>query len=92
MMDDLRDYRYYKDDMIHPNSQAVTYIFEKFGNSFFSDETMYFVEENFSITKALEHKTDDENNPKYLEFCENLKGRIALQQTKVNHSIFEDKR
>lgn len=92
MMDDLRDYRFYKDDMIHPNSQAVTYIFEKFGNSFFSDETMDFVEENFSITKALEHKTDDENNPKYLEFCENLKGRIALQQTKVKHSIFEDKR
>lgn len=88
MMDDLRDYRFYKEDMIHPSAQAVNYIFEKFGNAFFSDETMDFLEENFKIHQALQHKPADETNAKYQEFLENLKGRIALQQTKVKHKIF----
>lgn len=91
MMDDLRDYRFYKEDMIHPSSQAVNYIFEKFGNAYFSDETMDFIEENFKINQALQHKPVDENNTKHQELLKNLKGRIALQQTKVKHKIFEDK-
>lgn len=88
LMDDLRDYRFYKEDLIHPNSQAINYIFEKFGNAYFSNETMDFIEENFKISKALSHQTEDDKNSKYLEFLENLKGRIALQQTKVKHKIF----
>lgn len=88
MMDDLRDYRFYKEDMIHPSAQAVNYIFEKFGNAFFSNETMDFIEENFKIHQALQHKPADETNAKYQKFLENLKGRIALQQTKVKHKIF----
>ena len=39
MMDDLRDYRFYKEDLIHPNNQAIQYIWEKFlGNAYFSEE------------------------------------------------------
>lgn len=90
MMDDLRDYRFYKEDMIHPTQQAVNYIFEKFGNAYFSDETMDFIEENFKIMKALEHRTSDDQSPKHHEFLENLKGRIALQQTMVKHKIFTE--
>ena len=88
LMDDLRDYRFYKEDLIHPNSQAINYIREKFGNAFFSDETMDFVEENFKIDKALSHKNSDENNAKYQEFLEKLNQRIADQQEKVKHKIF----
>ncbi|MDO5615424.1 MAG: GSCFA domain-containing protein [Cruoricaptor ignavus] len=89
MMDDLRDYRFYKEDMIHPSSQAVNYIFQKFGNAFFSDETMDFVEENFKISQALNHKTSDEKSPKHLEFLAKLKQRITAQQGKVKHKIFD---
>lgn len=88
LMDDLRDYRFYKDDLIHPNKQAVNYIWEKFGRAYFSPETLEFIEENFKIAKSLEHKTSDEKNPKYEEFLENLKRRIAAQQSKVKHKIF----
>lgn len=88
LMDDLRDYRFYKDDLIHPNRQAVNYIWEKFGRAYFSPETLDFIEENFKIAKSLEHKTSDEKNPKYEEFLENLKRRIAAQQSKVKHKIF----
>lgn len=88
LMDDLRDYRFYKDDLIHPNKQAINYIWEKFGRAYFSLETLDFIEENFKIAKSLEHKTSDEKNPKYEEFLENLKRRIAEQQSKVKHKIF----
>lgn len=88
LMDDLRDYRFYKEDLIHPNKQAVQYIWEKFGKAYFSEETMNFVTENFKIAKALEHRPEDDKNPKYLEFLANLKGRMSAQQAKVKHKIF----
>ncbi|MPS73665.1 MAG: hypothetical protein E2590_11030 [Chryseobacterium sp.] len=88
MMDDLRDYRFYKDDMIHPNSQAVQYIWEKFGNAYFSYETKVFINENNKIITALNHKTNDEKNPKYQEFLEKINQKILEQQKKVKHKIF----
>ncbi|MEN4762509.1 GSCFA domain-containing protein [Chryseobacterium sp. C39-AII1] len=89
LMDDLRDYRFYKEDMIHPNNQAVNYIFDKFGEAYFSDETKDFIKENFKIHTALEHRTNDEKDPKYIEFREKLSQRIEVQQKKVKHSIFK---
>ncbi len=88
VMDDLRDYRFYKEDMIHPNNQAVNYIFEKFGNAYFGDETKAFIKENFKINKALEHRTDDDKDPKYIEFKEKLNQKIEAQRQKVKHKIF----
>ncbi|SDI87927.1 GSCFA family protein [Chryseobacterium taeanense] len=90
LMDDLRDYRFYKEDMIHPNNQSVNYIFEKFGNAYFSDETKAFIKDNFKINKALEHKTDDEKDPKYIEFKEKLNQKIETQRQKVKHKIFQN--
>jgi hypothetical protein len=90
LMDDLRDYRFYKEDMIHPNTQAVNYIFEKFGNAYFADETKEFIKENFKINKALEHRTGDEKDPKYIEFKEKLNQKIEVQRQKVKHKIFSD--
>lgn len=90
LMDDLRDYRYYKDDLIHPNSQAVAYIWEKFKDAFFSEETRGFVDENLKISKALEHQTDDENSPKYQEFLASIQQRIIAQRAKVKHEIFKN--
>lgn len=88
MMDDLRDYRFYKEDLIHPNRQAIQYIWEKFGDAYFSDDTKEFVDENFKITKALEHRPSDEKDPKHQKFLQNLKSKISQQQTKVKHKIF----
>ncbi|WP_294304599.1 GSCFA domain-containing protein [uncultured Chryseobacterium sp.] len=90
LMDDLRDYRFYREDMIHPTEQAVNYIFEKFGNAYFSDETKEFIKENFKISKALEHRSRDEKDPKYIEFREKLEERIEAQREKVKHNIFKN--
>lgn len=90
LMDDLRDYRFYKEDMIHPNNQAVNYIFDKFGGAYFSEMTKDFIKENFKIYRALEHRTDDEKDPKYIEFKEKLNQRIEIQRQKVKHQIFSN--
>lgn len=89
LMDDLRDYRFYKEDLIHPNSQAVNYIFEKFGEAYFSPETKDFIKENFKINRALEHRTDDEKDPKFIDFKDKLNQRIEVQRQKVKHNIFK---
>ena len=88
LMDDLRDYRFYKDDLIHPTSQAVQFIWEKFGNAYFSDETKIFINENNKILTALNHKTNDDKNPKYQEFLDKINQKKIEQQKKVKHKIF----
>ena len=88
IMDDLRDYRFYKEDLIHPNNQAIEYIWNKFGKSYFSEETNDFIQENFKIKQALEHRPKNEHSPKYKEFLTQIKEKISLQQTKVQHKIF----
>ena len=40
MMDDLRDYRFYEKDMIHPNQMAIDYIWEGFQRAYFSENTL----------------------------------------------------
>jgi hypothetical protein len=56
MMDDLRDYRFYQPDMIHPNEVAIDYIWQKFMDSYFGTETRDFIKQWKQILKALTHK------------------------------------
>lgn len=88
IMDDLRDYRFYKEDLIHPSPQAVQYIWEKFGAAYFSEETKDFIQENQKIQQALQHRPQDANSPKHQEFLAQIKQRIKEQQAKVAHPIF----
>lgn len=56
MMDELRDYRFYDEDMMHPSSFAIDYIWQLFGNSFFSSETKQINEEWEQVRKAMDHR------------------------------------
>lgn len=56
MIDELRDYRFYEDDMIHPSFVAIAYIWQLFGNAFFSDETKKINDTLGRLCKALEHR------------------------------------
>ena len=55
MMDELRDYRYYAEDMVHPSKLAVKYIFEKFKESNISPFAFKQMEDNMRLTKAENH-------------------------------------
>jgi hypothetical protein len=56
MMDDLRDYRFYQPDLVHPNEVAIDYIWQKFMNAYFDPETLDFIQDWTHILKALAHK------------------------------------
>ncbi len=89
LIDDLRDYRFYREDLVHPTEQAVRYVWEKFSATHLTDNCLRFVSENFKIASALEHKPSDNEDPDYLEFRAKLKERIQEQQAKVRHKIFK---
>lgn len=55
MMDELRDYRFYAEDMVHPSTLAVKYIFEKFKESHISTQAFKQMENNMRLTKAENH-------------------------------------
>lgn len=56
MIDDLRDYRFYESDMLHPTEEAEDYIWEKFMERYFTPELKGFVQQWKEILSALKHK------------------------------------
>lgn len=56
MMDELRDYRFYADDMLHPSVQAVDFIWERFARVWLSTEAQAFYREVQQILAALRHR------------------------------------
>lgn len=56
MMDDLRDYRFYKPDKIHPSEEAEEYIWDRFKERYLSSETIKFFSKWKNILMALQHK------------------------------------
>jgi len=51
LMDELRDYRFYKEDMLHPNEQAIQYIWERFAETFFTSSTQSLMQEVANIQR-----------------------------------------
>lgn len=70
VLDELRDYRFYAADMLHPSDQAVDYIWERVCASFFTQITQQFINDWQPIKKALVHKPFDVNAPQYRDFQE----------------------
>lgn len=68
LIDDLRDYRFYKSDMIHPTDQAIDYIWEHFTNSFFDSDSMVFINEWNSLQKAIQHRPFDPSSENHQKF------------------------
>jgi hypothetical protein len=72
MMDELRDYRFYAEDMIHPNKTAINYIWERFIETWFSDDTSATMKEIDLIQKGILHRPFQENTEQHQQFLINL--------------------
>ena len=68
MLDDLRDYRFYKSDMIHPNDVAEEYIWEMFAGAWFDEKLQTFVKSWRGILQALEHRPFHPNTDAHQSF------------------------
>jgi hypothetical protein len=66
--DELRDYRFYKPDMLHPSDQAVEYIYDRMADVFFSDTTRHFLNEWKPIREALHHRPFNPDSEDYKAF------------------------
>ncbi|MEG1586223.1 MAG: GSCFA domain-containing protein [Bacteroidales bacterium] len=68
LTDDLRDYRFYASDMVHPSETAILYIQKKFADSYFPDATKKLFSACEKIRRALDHRPSDENSDNYKRF------------------------
>lgn len=72
MTDELRDYRYYAEDMIHPSPLAVKIIFERFGKAFFTEETARINEMAEKVDAMKSHRPLHPESPEYEKFKHKL--------------------
>ena len=80
ILDELRDYRFYADDMVHPSSLAVNYLWERFSETFFRPETQSLIKECETIRKAIAHKPFHPESEEHKRFL----GQIVLKIERLN--------
>ncbi len=89
MMDDLRDYRFYDDDFLHPNSQAINYIWDKFKAAFIEEKTVQISKQVEKIIKAVNHRPFHPQTNSYKKFLaanlENIK-QLSLKYPFIDFS------
>ena len=83
MMDELRDYRFYAQDMIHPNKTAINYIWERFMETQISDSSKLTMQEIETIQKGISHRPFNKNSEQHQRFLKNLE----VKKEKIN-SLF----
>lgn len=77
MMDDLRDYRFYARDMIHPSDVALDYIWDRFQASAFSLETRQVIARWEKVLQSLAHRPFHPESAAHLEFLKRLRDEVA---------------
>lgn len=77
MMDELRDYRFYKEDMIHPNNLAIDYIWERFKESWILEEAQQTMDKVEEIQKGLAHRPFNVESEAHQKFLKSLAQKIA---------------
>ncbi|WP_420604097.1 GSCFA domain-containing protein [Flagellimonas sp.] len=80
LMDELRDYRFYGKDMVHPNALAVDYIWEKFKSAWISPEIYSVMDEVEAVQKGLQHKPFNPNSEAHQKFKTSLGEKITYLQ------------
>ncbi|MGI0105641.1 GSCFA domain-containing protein [Salinimicrobium sp. WS361] len=83
MMDELRDYRFYAEDMVHPNSVAVDYIWEKFRQAWIASAASEVMKQVDTIQKGLLHRPFNETSEAHQKFRRNLQQKIEKLEKEV---------
>lgn len=75
-VDDLRDYRFYADDLVHPNAQMTRYIWEKFSRTWIAGESLELSREVRKLVEARNHRPFDPASGEHLDFCRKQLERV----------------
>lgn len=88
VMDELRDYRFYKRDLVHPNELAVDYIWERFASIYVSEETHQTMQQIEDIQRGLAHKPFNPDSEQHQKFLKKLEGKKNTIQAQYPHIQF----
>lgn len=88
VMDDLRDYRFYSDDMLHPSGSAIDYIWDAFEKCYFDKDTIRLWNEVLKISRAFTHRFNTDSEVKRSYFAEQILKRISDLKTRVPNIDF----
>ena len=83
IIDVLRDYRFYKSDLVHPTDAAIAFVFEKFCNAFLNEDSLKLLEEIKSIIAAINHKPFQKESAAHKKFQQ-----LQLEKIKVIKANF----
>jgi hypothetical protein len=83
VMDDLRDYRFYNDDMLHPSTSAINYIWEAYTGCYLDNYTISTWKEVVKITKAFNHRFNIDSDIKRKYFADRILKQISDIKVKV---------
>lgn len=75
--DELRDYRFYREDMLHPTDQTVEYIWQRLQETYLSNAAKDFIESWRPLKEAIRHRPFNPNGAKYIAFANKTKENIA---------------
>lgn len=78
LLDELRDYRFFAEDMMHPSSVAIEYIWERFGETFFTGETIRTNSEWDQINRSLDHRPLNNQTENYRHFLKQTLQKLIL--------------
>ena len=78
VLDELRDYRFYQPDMLHPSDQAVEYIWQRFVEAYFSPRAKQFLQEWKPIKEALGHRPFHPESDTYRQFMEKTRQQDSV--------------
>ncbi len=78
VMDELRDYRFYADDMLHIGSQGVEYVWLRFRDTFFDQATERAITEVGKVLKAMQHRPQNKNTDDYRKFLSSTIEKIMI--------------
>ena len=88
MMDELRDYRFYAEDMLHPNQVAIDYIWERFFLTQITESIYPTMQEVCAVQKGLAHRPFNPDTPIHQKFLATLSKKIALLEAQFSHFKF----
>lgn len=93
LMDDLRDYRFYSDDMLHPSSSAVEYIWEKFTGAYFDTDTVNIRNDILKVIRACNHRFITDSSVGKKAFAEKMLKQISeieLKNARIDFTTEKD--
>lgn len=86
MMDELRDYRFYQPDLIHPSDQAINYIYERFKHVHFEDGLLDIAKKWQEIFNTLQHRPHPLQFAQHREILTRLRREIEADVSQINSS------